>query len=81
MQWLYWDAHHRMLNLAKHFEMYLGASDKTPADPSLSDWFNSKAIEMMEKRTNEYICFSEMFNNRYKSKTVPNDYAEKFLNI
>lgn len=69
------------VEFTKTFEMYLSASDETPADPSLSDWFNSKAIEMMEKRTNEDIGFDEMFNNRYKSKSASNDYVEKFLNL
>lgn len=69
------------IEFTKTFELYLSSADEKPTNPSLHDWFNTTAINLMEKRVDEDIGFSEMFNNRYKNSTPSNDYANDFLNL
>ena len=63
------------------FELYLHAAQYKPENPELFDWFNSTTLNLMDKRVNEDIIFSEMFNNSYNSERISNDYVEKFYNI
>ena len=69
------------MEFTRTFELYMSASNETPGDPSLHDWFNSKAIELMEKRADDEMGFSDMFNNKYKNKPISNDYAREFLRL
>ncbi len=69
------------IEFTKTFELYLSSADEKPTNPALHDWFNTTAINLMEKRVDEDIGFSEMFNNRYKNSTPSNDYANDFLNL
>lgn len=62
------------------FEAYLDSIKRDVDDSSLFDWFNILTIELMEKQVDEEIGFSEMFNNKYKSNSPSNSYAEEFLN-
>lgn len=63
------------------FELYLNALSIEPDDAQLFEWYNDVAIQLMEKKVDDEIGFSQMFNNEYKSETVGNDYAQDFLNL
>ena len=66
---------------SKTFEIYMSAMQEKPTNTSLFDWFNTKALSLMEKRADDEIGFSVMFNNRYKSKGSQNSYAKEFLKL
>lgn len=61
------------------FEMYMEAIKLDVVDSSLFNWYNARAIELMEKQVDDEIGFSEMFNNKYKSNVPSNGYAKEFL--
>ena len=63
------------------FEVYMNAMKDKPTNPSLFDWFNSAAISLMEKRVDEDMGLSQMFNNPYKSNNHSNNYAKEFLDL
>jgi hypothetical protein len=63
------------------FEIYLQVVQEKPDNPELFDWFNSTAISLIEKRCDEDIGFSTMFNNKYKSNQSSNNYAQEFLRL
>ena len=69
------------IKFTETFESYIESMDEEPKDLELFDWFNSTAIESMEKRADEDMGFSQMFNNMYKSNKSSNNYARKFLDI
>lgn len=69
------------VEFSKTFEMYMAVMDNEPVNESLFDWFHSTAINYMERRVDDDIGFSEMFNNPYKSRRPSNDYASEFLNL
>lgn len=69
------------IEFTKTFELYMSVVTDKPTNPSLFDWFNSTAIQLMEKRCDDDIGFSEMFNNRYKSNKPSNNYAQEFLRL
>ena len=75
------DSFNEKIEFTETFDLYLESFMQKPKDPSLLDWFNSTAIESMEKRVDDDIGFSQMFNNRYKSNKYSNDYAKEFLRI
>ena len=75
------DSLNEKIEFTETFDLYLESFRQKPKDPSLLDWFNSAAIESMEKRVDDDIGFSQMFNNRYKSNEYSNDYAKEFLRI
>lgn len=63
------------------FELYLSSIKDECVNKELFDWFNGKALELMERKVDEEIGFSEMFNNKYKSNQASNNHAKDFLNI
>lgn len=63
------------------FEAYIISMEEKPQDPSLFNWFSSTAVECMEKRVDEDIGFSQLFNNMYKSHMNSTDYATAFLDF
>lgn len=69
------------IELKKTFEFYLQVIQDKPENESLFDWFNGTAISLMEKRADDEMGFSEMFNNKYKSNRPSNNYAREFLNL
>lgn len=69
------------VEFSKTFEMYMVVMDNEPVNESLYLWFHSTAIKYMERRVDNDIGFSEMFNNRYKSRSPLYDYASEFLNL
>lgn len=69
------------IEFTKTFGLYKQAIQDKPVNESLFDWFNGTAINIMEKRVDDDIGFSEMFNNKYKSKRPSNNYAVEFLNL
>ena len=69
------------IEFTKTFELYLQVMWDEPVNSSLFGWFNSTAINLMEKRVDEDIGFSEMFNNKYKSDNPLNNFSNEFLNL
>lgn len=69
------------IEFIKTFELYLQVIRDEPLNSSLFDWFNSTAINLMEKRVDEDIGFSEMFNNKYKSDSLLNNFSNDFLSL
>ncbi len=69
------------IEFTKTFELYLQVMWDEPVNSSLFGWFNSTAINLMEKRVDEDIGFSEMFNNKYKSDKPLNNFSNEFLNL
>ena len=69
------------IEFTKTFELYLQVIRDEPVNSSLFDWFNSTAINLMEKRVDDDIGFSEMFNNKYKSDKPLNNFSNEFLNL
>ena len=69
------------IEFTKTFELYLQVIDGEPVNSLLYGWFNSTAINLMEKRVDDDIEFSEMFNNKYKSNKPSNNYANEFLDL
>jgi uncharacterized protein YutD len=63
------------------FKAYMKVLEKEPANPALFDWFNATAISLMEKRVDDEIGLSQMFNNKYKIANNSNGYAKEFLDI
>ena len=69
------------IELSDIFEAYMNAIKDKPTNPSLFDWFNGAAISLMEKRADDDMGFSQMFNNPYKSNNHSNNYAKEFLDL